>query len=318
MIVPAGVYGGVMDLGINLPTSGKLASPANIVRVAQEAERLGYGAVWTYERVLRPIAPVSMGGGPPQPVPAVYHTVYEPLETLSFVAAHTERVKLGTSVVDALFHPPAVLARRFATLDQFSGGRVIAGLGQGWMPQEFETTGVPLKRIGSGMDDHVAAMRACWGPDPVGYEGRFYRIAPSEVNPKPVQPSIPILLGSVTPAGAKRAARIADGLNPIVFSYESLIDLLAVYREAATAAGRDLAALTVAVRANVPLTREPLTADRPFLGGSATQIAEDIGRLAGAGVDHVLFANTVPGDKVDDEVRLMEELRAAVPVSWRS
>jgi probable F420-dependent oxidoreductase len=259
-----------------------------------------------------------MAGGPPQPVPLAYRTVYEPLETLSFVAAHTERVKLGTSVVDALFHPPAILARRFATLDQFSGGRVIAGLGQGWMPQEFETTGVPIKRIGSGMDDHVAAMRACWGPDPVEYEGRFYRIAPSEVNPKPVHGSIPILLGSVTPAGARRAARIADGLNPIVFSYESLTDLIATYREAATAAGRDLDSLTIAVRANVPLTREPMTADRPFLGGSATQIAEDIGRLEGSGVDHVLFSNAAPGGKVDDEIRLMEELITAAPVSPRS
>jgi hypothetical protein len=91
-----------------------------ILRIAQEAERLGYAAVWTYER----------------------------LETLSFVAARTERVRLGTSVIDALLHPPVVLACRFATLDQFSGGRVIAGPGQGWMPQEFETANVPMDRIG--------------------------------------------------------------------------------------------------------------------------------------------------------------------------
>jgi alkanesulfonate monooxygenase SsuD/methylene tetrahydromethanopterin reductase-like flavin-dependent oxidoreductase (luciferase family) len=95
---------------------------------------------------------------------------------LSYVAALTERVRLATSVIDAL-HPLVVLARHFATLDQFSGGRVVAGLGQGWMPQEFETATVPMDRIGAGMDEVVAAMRACWCPDPVEYEGRFYRIA---------------------------------------------------------------------------------------------------------------------------------------------
>jgi alkanesulfonate monooxygenase SsuD/methylene tetrahydromethanopterin reductase-like flavin-dependent oxidoreductase (luciferase family) len=122
----------------------------------------------------------------------------------------------GTSVIDALLHPPVVLARRFATLDQFSGGRVIAGLGQGWMPQEFETANVPMRRRGAGMDEAIAVMRACWGPDPVAHEGRFYRVVPSEVNPKPVQAQLPVLLGATTPAGIQRAAQIADGLNPRV------------------------------------------------------------------------------------------------------
>src|SRR5262249_5984451 len=152
------------------------------------------------------------------------------------------------------------------------------------------------KRQGSGMDEVVAAMRACWGPDPVEYAGRFYRIEASEVNPKPVQATIPILMGSMTPAGVQRAARIADGLNPIAFSYDVTVGLTTAFREAATAAGRDPATLTVAVRANVPLTREPLGRDRPFLGGSPKQVADDLGRLDGIGVDHVLFANLAPGD----------------------
>src|SRR5437667_4503039 len=140
-----------MELGVTLPTSGALASPANIARVAQEAERLGYAALWTYERLLRPTGDVPQPGGPPRPLPEVYRLVYEPLETLSYVAALTDRIKLGTSVIDALLHPPVVLARRYASLDRFSGGRVIAGLGQGWMPQEFETANVPLRRRGAGM-----------------------------------------------------------------------------------------------------------------------------------------------------------------------
>jgi probable F420-dependent oxidoreductase len=300
-----------MKFGVALPTSGALASPANIARVAQEAERLGYDSLWTYERLLRPYAELPIGGGPPQRLPEVYRLTFEPLETLSYVAALTDRIKLGTSVVDALLHPPVVLARRYATLDQFSGGRAIAGLGQGWMPQEFETANVPMRRKGAGMDEVVAAMRACWGPDPVEYEGRFYRIAPSEVNPKPVQPTIPVLIGATTPAGIERAARIADGVNPIVFSEDALVGMAASFRAAARAAGRDPDTLTVVARANVPITSEPLGDDRPFLGGSPRQIAGDIAKLDGKGVDHVLFANAAARD-VDEELRLLDQLKAAV------
>jgi alkanesulfonate monooxygenase SsuD/methylene tetrahydromethanopterin reductase-like flavin-dependent oxidoreductase (luciferase family) len=207
-----------MELGISLPTSGPLASPGNIVRIAQEAERLGYAAVWTYERLLRPMAELpSPRGGPPQRAPKQYRLVYEPLETLSYVSRRDRAGQAGDQR-DRRAAPAVVLARRFATLDQLSGGRVIAGVGQGWMPQEFETANVPMSRIGAGMDEAVAALRACWGPDPVEYQGRFHRIAPSEVNPKPVQERLPVLLGATTPAGARRAGRIADGLNPIAFS----------------------------------------------------------------------------------------------------
>ncbi len=300
-----------MDLGVALPTSGAFASPAAIVRIAQAAEEFGYAALWTYERLLRPVGDVAQPGGPPRPLPKVYRSVYEPLETLSYVAAVTERIKLGTSVIDALFHPPVMLARRFATLDQFSNGRVIAGLGQGWMPQEFQTANVPLQRRGSGLDEAVAAMRACWGPDPVSYQGRFYRIAPSEVGPKPVQAHIPVLLGSMTPAGVARAARIADGINPIVASEEVLRGLTSAFWEAAREQGRNPAELTVVARANVPITAEPLGDDRPFLGGSPRQIAEDVASLDGAGVDHVLFANSAASD-IDEEVRLLAELQRIV------
>jgi probable F420-dependent oxidoreductase len=301
-----------MELGVSLPTSGPLATPANIARVAQEAERLGYASVWTYERLLRPIAPVPQAGGPPQPVPAYYRLVYDPLETLAYVAALTDRVKLGTSVVDALFHPPVVLARRYATLDQLSGGRVIVGVGQGWMPQEFATAAVPMKRRGAGMDDHIAAMRAVWGPDPVRYEGRFYEIAESEINPKPVQEHLPVLLGSVTPAGVQRAARIADGLNPIAFSADSLRGLVTAFRDAVRENGRDPAGQLVVVRANVPITADPLGDDRPFLGGSPRQVAEDLATVEDLELDQVLFANTAAGD-IEESVRLFASLRETVP-----
>ena len=301
-----------MLLGMSLPTSGALASVANIKRVAQEAERLGYESLWTYERLLRPMAEMIPGaGGRLERIPAEYRETYEPLETLSFVAALTERIKLGTSIIDALFHVPVVLARRFATLDQLSDGRVIAGLGQGWMPQEFATANVPLKRRGAGFDEMVAAMRACWGPDPVEYEGRFYAIEASEVNPKPVQAHLPILVGANSEAGQRRAARIADGINPNAFSYEQLVASVQTFRAAAAAEGRDAATLTVTARANVPITADALGDGRPYLGGSPAEIADEVKRLDEVGIDRVLFYNVAP-DGIDSHLRLMADLRNRV------
>ncbi|ALG11875.1 TIGR03619 family F420-dependent LLM class oxidoreductase [Kibdelosporangium phytohabitans] len=297
-----------MELGVGLPTAGAIASPDAIVRVAKAAEELGYAAVWTFERVLRPVGKIAMLGVPePQELPELYRNVFEPLVTLSHVAASTSRVKLGTSVIDALLHPPVVLARRFATLDQFSGGRVIAGLGQGWMKEEFETAGVPTSRKGAGFDEAVAALRAAWGPDPVSFDGRFYKIAPSEINPKPVQEKIPVVVGAMTPKGIERAARIADGINPVVFSRDQLLQVSSAFLNAAKEFGRDPDELSVIGRANVDITGKPVDGDRPFLAGSPEQIVEDLATLDGHRVDQVLFANNASVD-LDTELDLLRRL----------
>jgi alkanesulfonate monooxygenase SsuD/methylene tetrahydromethanopterin reductase-like flavin-dependent oxidoreductase (luciferase family) len=179
------------------------------------------------------------------------------------------------------------------------------------MPQEFATANVPLKRRGAGFDEVVAAMRACWGPDPVEYQGRFYTIEASEVNPKPVQAHVPVIVGANTEAGQLRAARIADGINPNAFSYEQLVASVRTFRTAAAENGRDAAALPVIARANVPITADALGDGRPYLGGSPAEIAGDLEPLAEAGVDHVLFYNAAPGS-IDDYLRRMAELRDRV------
>src|SRR5262249_5753746 len=154
-----------------------------------------------------------------------------------YVAAETKRVRLGTSVLVAPFHTPVALARRLATLDRFSGGRVIAGIGQGWIAQEFAAANVTTRRRGAGVEEFVAALGPAWGPDPVSFDGRFYRIPPSDVDPKPVQrPGIPVLLGVFAPAAIDRAARIADGLNPMGVSLPALTGMVARFRAAARAA----------------------------------------------------------------------------------
>ena len=301
-----------MDLGIALPVATRYTSPDAIVQVAQAAEDLGYTAVWTYERLLYALGDIPQPGGPPRPLPSSYKSVYEPLETLTFVAAKTKTIRLGTSVIVAPFHVPVVLARRLATLDQLSGGRVIAGLGLGWMKQEYIAAGVPMARRGARLEEFVAALRAAWAPDPVWFEGEFYNIPPSEINPKPVQEGgIPIMLAAFAPTAIERAGRIADGYNPIARGPDSLRQLVESFREAARKADRDPAQLKVMVRANVSITNKPAGAGgRDFLSGAPEQVAEDLEALRDLEIDHVFF-NNLAAKSDDENIKLMERLQAA-------
>lgn len=300
-----------MRLGLLLPTAGASASPENLAHVAEGAEQIGLGAVWTFERLLRPTVPIPMGGfGPTMDPPQEWATVYDPLESLSYLAAKTSRIALGTSVIDALFSSPVVLARRLATLDRLCGGRLLAGLGQGWMAQEYTAAGVPWRRRGAGFGEHIEAMRAVWGPDPVRYDGRFYQIPESEIGPKPVRLGGPTLLvGAASPAAVERAARLGTGLSLVIFDWDALRDTIQMFRRTAEAAGHDPASLPITVQVNGTVAvaagdeRAPLT-------GSVDQVATDLETLAPLRPDHVLWAmDSAP----DDQLHALEQLHARAP-----
>ncbi|WP_165978269.1 TIGR03619 family F420-dependent LLM class oxidoreductase [Actinomadura darangshiensis] len=298
-----------VELGIGLPTSGRYASPEAIAQVAEGAERIGLGSVWTFDRLLRPTVPIAMGGpgGPVMDPPEAFGSVYDPLETLTYVAARTSRIRLGTSVLDSLFQNPVILARRIATLDRLSGGRLIAGLGQGWMSQEFEAAGVPMSRRGAGFGEHIEAMRAVWGPDPVRFDGRFHRIPESEIGPKPVRPGGPeVLVGAVAPASIDRAARLGTGLSLVIFEWGMVRDTIARFRGAAEAAGHHPSALPVVVQVNGDVTGKPLD-ERAPLTGSPDQVAGDLAALDELDVRHVLWMSDV---EPEERLHLMERLRA--------
>jgi probable F420-dependent oxidoreductase len=280
-----------MKLGVHLPLSGRGASPEGITAVAEEAERIGLDSVWSWERLMRPAVPIAMGGpgGPVMEAPEDFGVVYDPIETLTFVAARTSRITLGTSVLDALFQSPVVLARRLATLDRFCGGRLVAGIGQGWMAQEFEAAGVPMARRGAGFEEHLLAMRAVWGPDPVRFEGRHYRIAESEIGPKPVRAGGPtVLVGAGSPTALARAGRLGFGLTLVIFDWDTVRQSIATFRDAARAAGHDVDALPVVLQVNGDLTEEPLAERGPLLG-SPDQVAADLDEAARLGVEHVYW-----------------------------
>jgi probable F420-dependent oxidoreductase len=292
-----------VDLGIVLPIWGPNASPEAIRHVGERAERIGLGAVWTSERLLRPAEPYMIGVGP-MPLPESLATVYDPLEVLTYVAAATTRIRLGTSVLVGLFHNPIILARRLATLDRLSAGRLIFGVGQGWMAQEFAAAGVPRTRRGVGFEEHLAAMRAVWGPDPVRFDGRFYHIPESQIGPKPVRPDGPtVLIGAAAPAAVERAARLGLGLIQVMFAWDMLRSTLEQFSNAAAGAGHAVGSLPVVVQVNGAVSSQPV-ADRAPLTGSIEQVADDLRELNSLGVEHVFWA-AMDSDP-DDQLQALE------------
>ena len=302
-----------MNFGFALPQTGPLASPQAIVEAAQEAERRGYATVWVLERLLRPLNPRTASGVRGRSMPDNYAVAYDPIETLTYVAARTTRIKLGTSVMVAPFHVPVMLAKRLATLDQFSGGRVIAGLGLGWSEEEYLTANVPLARRGARLGECVAALRAAWGPDPVRFEGRFYRIPESQINPKPAQPGgPPIIIAAREPAAIDRAARIGDGLHPIPTDWTAFEGALARFRGAARAANRGSSPLAVVVRTNTTVGPEPAPHPRPPLVGSHEQVVDDLRRLRDLRVTEVFFDMNRFAIPVLEQFRILDRLRGAL------
>ena len=300
-----------MKLGLVLPVAGYETSPELIVQVAEEAERIGLDSLWTADALLRPTdQPLDFGNGMKVEMPPATACQYEPLETLSYVAARTSRIELGTSAVVALFQNPPALARRLATLDRLSGGRLVAGLGQGWVPQAFKVAGVSLKRRGAGFEEHIRAMRACWGPDPVRFEGRFYQIPESEIGPKPVRPDGPqLLIGAAGEAGLRRAARLEVGLNPVFWSWDALIAMVEAFHREGRAFGHEPGTLPIVLRVNGDITNHA-SEERLPLTGTVDQVAKDVDRLRSLGVDHAFWAMFATDP--DSQLDAMRRLRAAV------
>jgi probable F420-dependent oxidoreductase len=190
-----------MRLGIHLPQIGRKAGPEGIRRAAIQAEELGYHDVWTSEHIITPAGAMY----PPSPL------FYDPVLSLTWAAAYTKRVLLGTSVLVLPMRHPLPLAKELATLQNLSGGRFILGAGVGWLEAEFAALGVPFNERGRRMDEGIAMMRAVWSEDPVSFPTRVIPaiIANMRSLPKPEQP-IPIWIGGSSEPALNRALRL-DG-----------------------------------------------------------------------------------------------------------
>lgn len=305
-----------MRTGFVLPQVGSAASPQAIVHVAQRAEALGYDGVWVTERLLYPLQPQTRYGGTPDgSLPEPYRFVFDPLETLTFVAAQTKRIALGTSVLDIPFYNPVLLARRLTTLDVFSGGRLRVGFGQGWSKDEFDAAGTSPHERGKRADEFIQALKAIWTTDPVEFHGRFFQIPKSIIQPKPVQkPHPPIYLAAFAPSALKRVATLANGWNPAGIPADGMKQMMANLKEMAKAAGRDPGSLEVVVRANLSITQQPLGKERWIFSGTLEEIQTDVAALRALGASEVFFdAAFSPGVRTESDVlRVLEDIRRIV------
>lgn len=268
-----------MQIGFGVPVSGSWATPATCTELAVKAERLGYASLWTFQRLLSPL-----DGDVPQ-LPPQYRSVHDPLTTVAYVAAKTSTIRLGVAVVNMPFYAPILLAKMLTTLDHLSDGRIDAGLGVGWSPDEFAAVGVPVEQRGARAEDHLACLRAIWTDDVVDHTGAFYRVPRSRVDPKPIQqPHPPILLGGMAPAALRRAGRSANGwISSSQADLAHIDDSIHVVQEAARAAGRDVGALRFVCRGVVKVRED----ERGPLTGSFDDIRADLADLATKGVTEV-------------------------------
>lgn len=264
-----------MLIGFAVPMSGSWATPANQVRIAQRAEELGYHSLWTLQRLLNPADSTDM----------TYRNVPDPLITLSYLAAHTSRVRLGVAVLNMPFFPPPLLAKQAVSLDHVSGGRLDLGLGLGWMREEFTAVGVPYERRGARAEEFLAVLEELWTSEVPEFHGEFYELPPVRFDPKPLQkPRPPILLGGTSEPALRRAGRLSDGwISSSRADLHRIGQSIEIVREAARAAGRDPGALRFVCR-GVVRVRPQAGPDRRPLTGTLEEIRSDFGALEAQGV----------------------------------
>jgi probable F420-dependent oxidoreductase len=229
-----------VKFGLAFAASIGVDGPAAL-ELCRRAEAAGFESVWGGEHVVLPTRMASkypytadgkIPAEPDTPIP-------DPLIWLAFAAAAAPTLRLGTCILIVPQRNPVVLAKELATLDRLSGGRLELGLGVGWLREEFEALGVPWEHRGERNDEYIAAMRALWSGPHAEFHGKFVDFAPVTCSPRPVQRSIPILVGGDTEAAIARAVRIADGYFPGEGDAVRLGALIARLREAEKRAGRE-------------------------------------------------------------------------------
>ena len=293
-----------MRIGYFLPQMGPAAGPDALISVAQQAEALGYDSLWVTERTLFPVDPaVPYVASADGSLPDVYRDVIDPLTALAFVAAATERVTIGPSVLNLPWYNPTLLARSLTALDVLSKGRLTVGFGMGWSPDEYEAAGADWHRRGKRADENLEALLAIWTADIVAYEGDDFAIPRSVIGPKPVQqPHPPIYMAAYTEAAMNRVARFADGWMPVGVPIEGMKAMLAGIRQMAEGHGRDGDAIELIVRANLHVTDAPLGDDRPIFVGTPDQIRADVEASREAGAAEIDFDITFdPAARTPDD-----------------
>jgi probable F420-dependent oxidoreductase len=300
-----------MKFGVTIPNNWGIEDPQQVLAFGPLAEELGYDSVWVMDHLFNNGYIRERLDGKPY---------YNPLATLSYLAATTKNVLLGTSVLVLPYHNPIELAKYTATLDQMSGGRVTLGVGVGAMTEEFNALGISMKRRGSLTNECIAIMKELWTKEDPSYHSRRWNFSDLKFSPKPLQkPHIPIWVGGASPGALERAATMGDGWHPSGVVAEDYSISRRNIQELAMAAGRDPESLTWSARVEVEAHGAPSSdraASRARISGSnVDQMIAGIAAYQTAGVEHVVLAlNTGEVARITD---LMETISQRVIPEFR-
>jgi probable F420-dependent oxidoreductase len=275
-----------MKIAVSIPTNVGVEDPAALVDLAVLAEDLGFDSIWASEHLMH----VSYVHARLQDRP-----YFHPLAALSYMAAKTSRIKLGTSVLILPFHHPFDIAKYIATMDHFSGGRVILGVGVGNVPEEFEAMNIPWRRRGAITDEALRVIKALWTEEFASFEGSHWSFSDIWTSPKPLQkPHVPLWVGGMSNAAIDRAARLGNGWHPSTITPEEF----AATREDALPVldkyDRDVEDFAFCVRVNLAIGDSVMTEGerRTVVPADDTAVVlERLTEYARAGATHCILAS---------------------------
>ena len=277
-----------MQYGVHLPQLGRTADRRTLIEWAEEADRLGLHSGWVSDHVAWPREieskyPYTDDGSFPGGFDMPW---LDPLGTLMFVAARTERLKLGTTVLILGYRPPVLTAKFWASLDVLSEGRTLLGVGVGWMKEEFDVLGMPYDHRGARGDEQLEVFDRLFSTANPSFDGRFYQFPEIGFSPKPVQSPVPIWVGGNSDAAFRRTARYGHCFHAAFQKKDTVVEEWAAVRAACEAIGRDPGEVELSIR----LYLDPDARMEPAksIQGSADQMAATVGEWAAIGVDHIL------------------------------
>jgi probable F420-dependent oxidoreductase len=281
-----------MNVGVFLPVSGRAASRKTLMEAAQQAECLGYDSVWSADRIIIPweietTYPYSRSATfivPPD------RPFFEALTCLAFLAGCTEKLRLGMSVMVLPYRHPLYWAKIAATIDHLSQGRLIMGVGVGWMEEEFKAMNAPFAERGKVADEQLRLLERLWQQEHINFDGRYYQLDDIAFSPKPYQkPRIPIWVGGEGEPAQRRAGAFGDAWFPyfVRITPAELAKRFDNVRRCARAAGRDPDRISLACCLPIEVTAADVPQEPDYLKGSIAQVTEGLTKFKQAGVTHI-------------------------------
>jgi len=302
-----------MQFGLALPSAGTTVSGHNLSTFAQRAEALGFESLWCGDNIVLPTAgtsqyPYTADGSFPRSSDVGF---LETFTVLSYVAAVTQRIRLGTTVLVLPYRNPVVQAKMMASLDVLSGGRAICGVGVGWLQKEFDTLGVSYADRGPMSDEFLQIFRLLWTAEHPEFHGRYYRFDGIQFNPKPVQQPLPIWVGGHSKRAIRRAVAYGQAWHPTRQAPAFVAEHLPYLRQEADRAGRDPGSITVSLKRSLHITDIGLPETAAFRSGNAMigstqEIIDDARRCQDIGIQQLTY--DFRSDDVEAQIAMMERL----------